>query len=99
MATTPQAQDPSESALSAIEDALNLTAAEGKDVPPASDASRLPKVDDNKDLAPRPRSTLTPPEPANESARRKAEPDAIAPSSKPANDDRRSVGQILQALQ
>lgn len=80
--------DASDATLSAIEEALNLSPQPGK-----ADTSRMPKIDDTQDLARR----LN----ADEPLRRRIEPDSapISPSSKPANDDRRSVGQILQTLQ
>jgi len=95
MATNPKAQDPSASALSAIEEALSLAAPDNK---AGTNDPQLPRIDEDKDLARR--ASALPPEPSLEASRRKADSvDAVIPSSKPANDDRRSVGQILQALQ
>jgi hypothetical protein len=80
--------DASDATLSAIEEALNLAPQTGKAEP-----SRMPKIDDSQDLARR----LN----ADEPIKRKSDPEPapVSPSSKPANDDRRSVGQILQTLQ
>ena len=79
--------DASDATLSAIEEALNLSPQPGK-----PDNARMPKIDDSQDLARR----LN----ADEPIRRKVEPDPapVSPSSKPANDDRRSVGQILRVV-
>ena len=126
MATQPKPLDPTAAALSAIEEALNLTPTAndagttsdlkipadpdpafdrpapdpklpkidetfGAEIPAVKSTSRLPEINDgdlpklriNEPLAERSATPLQPPRPT-----------AVA-----ANDDQRSVGQILQALQ
>ncbi|MFM2443739.1 MAG: hypothetical protein RJB09_925, partial [Pseudomonadota bacterium] len=114
MATQPKAQDPTAAALSAIEEALNL-AQVAEPAPPKAEApvsrpatptpnpklsARPPRRqrDDSEDQAtdgmavdPKTPDTKTP------DARSADAKNAAAPSA--ANDDRRSVGQILQAMQ
>ena len=112
MAPQNKVQDPTAAALSAIEEALNLIpltdsddSKEGTGQSPAARESgrpaepqgqserpavRLPGIKD-RELFPRP------PEPA--AAAKPAAGHPVAPSSLPANDDRRTVGQILQAMQ
>ncbi|MDO9441506.1 MAG: hypothetical protein Q7T73_11500 [Beijerinckiaceae bacterium] len=129
MATQPKAQDPTAAALSAIEEALNLTQApEPVGPPPAEEAERpaaqadrsnqpvdravakLPEISE-RELMPRQRQAqetraqetraeVRAQETRTNEARAESQADAraVAPSS-PANDDRRSVGQILQTLQ
>lgn len=95
MANAPRKmQDPTEAALSAIQDALNLREAE--QTTPATEMPRVPSVEaaaEGWPRSPRPRGAeqdlFDDPAPAmREPAGRRA-----------ANDDRRSVGQILQTLQ
>src|SRR5712692_8890339 len=97
MANTPKKmQDPTEAALSAIQDALNLR--EGEPAPPAGASAARPLE----------------PEPARENRRRRAAVDqdlffdsaplaaeqpGVEEPRRAANDDRQSVGQMLQALQ
>src|SRR5712692_4047674 len=102
MANTPKKmQDPTEAALSAIQDALNL-----RETEPAPAAGRTaapplepepPRENRRRQRAPAVDEDLffeSPPIPANE-------PGIEGPQAprRAANDDRRSVGQILQALQ
>ena len=91
--------DGADATMSAIEEALNLTPQDlrGEADQRRTDSLRLPKVDDSQDFTRRPLSA----EGGSDFARRRADvdPPAVSPSSRPANDDRRSVGQILQALQ
>ncbi len=88
MATNPKHQDPTEAALSAIEAALSLDA----DMATASAETDASKSESKRVDAPKDAPAATK---AREPDTAKAK---LAPSS-PANDDRRSVGQILQALQ
>ena len=115
MATQSKVNDPTEAALSAIEEALNLSSAQPPVRPepplgqavagPETDPLRLPdirdselfpevRVDKGRDRAARGGRDplLANPSPAPDGTRR-PEP------GRPANDDRRAVGEILQALQ
>ena len=91
--------DSADATMSAIEEALNLSPqdlrAEADQRRP--DSVRLPKVDDAQDFARRVPSSET----GSDFGRRRSDPELppVSPSVRPANDDRRSVGQILQALQ
>ena len=114
MAIQAKGQDASDAVLSAIEEALNLTPdlshepATIEVKPP--EAPRLPKVEDQDALA-RTRAQTFEAILEAQQRRKASESEASAavapqapaalltPSTKPANDDRRSVGQILQALQ
>ena len=91
--------DGADATMSAIEEALNLTPQDlrGEADQRRTDSLRLPKVDDSQDLTRRPLTA----DGGSDFARRRADidPPPVSPSSRPANDDRRSVGQILQALQ
>ncbi|MEN9709086.1 MAG: hypothetical protein RIQ68_1494, partial [Pseudomonadota bacterium] len=111
MATQPKAQDPTAAALSAIEEALNLAqSAEPARQEPVLEASKqnsAPRVNEPADAerlarrAPRDdaRTKDKSQEPAA-AASATAAPAASAPlpSTPAANDDRRSVGQLLQAF-
>ena len=91
--------DGADATMSAIEEALNLTPQDlrGEAEQRRIDTLRLPKVDDSQDFAKRPLSADV----GSDFPRRRVDldPPPVSPSSRPANDDRRSVGQILQALQ
>ncbi len=91
--------DGADATMSAIEEALNLSPQDlrGEAEQKRIDTLRLPKVDDTQDFARRPLAA----DGGSDFARRRADldPPPVSPSSRPANDDRRSVGQILQALQ
>src|SRR5664279_2838868 len=111
MSTPSKAQDPAAAALSAIEDALRLhvepeaASAEGEDA--RTEASpklefhlptSKPEAQEANALAPRLPDTAV-----DEFGKRPRETEAprpvLAPGALPANDDRPSVGQILQSLQ
>src|SRR4051812_15909914 len=100
MANTPRKmKDPTEAALSAIQDALNLrdapaTAPQRPNETPAADKL----TDDHVDFGPRTR----PPAMDEDLSREDVQlplPGGEARSRRPPNDARQSVGQILQALQ
>jgi hypothetical protein len=111
MATQPKAQDPTAAALSAIEEALNLAqSAEPTRQEPVLEASKqnsAPRVNEPAEaerIARRaPRDDTRTKDKSQEPA---AAPSATAapaasaplPSTPAANDDRRSVGQLLQAF-
>jgi hypothetical protein len=99
-------KDPAEAALSAVEQALNLEPADDKQAAESgSDAEpRLPDIHDRESLW----EPMSPPEPPappeNGSVRDElnvdSPPQIVAPDhAAVANDDRRSVGMVLQALQ
>ncbi|MGE0338789.1 MAG: hypothetical protein AB7O79_02820 [Xanthobacteraceae bacterium] len=77
-----KSQDPTEAALSAIEDALNIGAEAPEVAPPASDRRGEPRVR----------------EPANDVFAQRSRRTRERLPRRAANDDRQSVGQILQAL-
>ena len=85
MAKKPRAQDPADAALSAIEEALSLGASDNQ-----ANRPRLPEADDRFVVSPDARSAA--PRPATDRP-------APTPRRAAANDDRASVGQMLQALQ
>src|SRR5215204_4961332 len=106
MATEPKRKDPTEAALSAIEEALSLDATPGRQARREEEGEpRLPDVAESRPLSEAPRRplegegiVLPAAEPATPPPPRGAEivsPDRAAV----ANDDRESVGSILQALQ
>ena len=111
MSTPSKAQDPAAAALSAIEDALRLHVepeadsvegqAAGTEASPKLEF-HLPtsKAEAQESNAPAPR---LPDAAADEFGKRPRETDSprpvVAPGALPANDDRPSVGQILQSLQ
>ena len=114
MATQPKPTDAADAALSAIEEALNLGPAEamapdaaGK--PTGADKPlKLPEISSDELGAkapalkmPEPRSADAKSADAKSSETKSAEtrPAPVTPAVAPANDDRRSVGQILQAMQ
>ncbi len=115
MSTPSKAQDPAAAALSAIEDALRLSLEPEAPTSPAPEpespeqATKLdfhlptPRSESrSEDLEPAPRMPeVSPNELATvtRQADRQHEPQHSAASPRPANDDRPSVGQILQALQ
>lgn len=77
-----KSQDPTEAALSAIEDALNIGTEAPEVAPPASDRRGEPRVR----------------EPANDVFAQRSRRTRERLPRRAANDDRQSVGQILQAL-
>ena len=110
MATLPKAGDSTATALSAIEEAVSKAAEEAvksTQAAPENDSKstttqrpRMPGVTDT-DLGPAGKSGL-PEKPAPRQAATEKPQDKPAParaSMAPANDDRPSVGQVLQALQ
>ena len=101
MANTPRKmQDPTEAALSAIQDALNLRESEPSPPPPRPEA---PVVEAEPEPAPRRRARApavdedlffdTPPVPANEPGIEEPKPPRRA-----ANDDRRIGGRLMAPL-
>src|SRR5262245_57065008 len=102
MANTPKKmKDPTEAALSAIQDALNV-----RDPEPATETAATPPapppVDHFPDEPPaeptwRARSGSTAREPAFDDEVRS--PDDVGSMRRPANDDRESIGQILRSIQ
>src|SRR5689334_3687037 len=102
MATQPKAQDPTAAALSAIEEALNLAQiaepAPKETKPEPSKAQAASPAPARADVRQRDEADAKAPDVKAAEARRAAEAkNAAAPAA--ANDDRRSVGQILQAMQ
>src|SRR3954447_17930471 len=107
MATQPKAQDPTAAALSAIEEALNLAPiaepAPKKTTPEPSKAQAATPAQARADVRQRDDADAKAPDVRAPDAkapepRKSPEPkSAAAPAA--ANDDRRSVGQILQAMQ
>ena len=97
MANKSKMQDPADAALSAIEEALNLSTAASQT--PDKEPAQLPKADEgfNFEVEPEPQ------EPPAAAPRAEDKPAADRPLAReprsPANDDRASVGQLLQALQ
>ena len=95
-------QDPTEAALSAIQEALSIRSIE---TPPAEERTAAPEapVSAPSDVPPRPVSAPASPvlAPAAEDRfeRTIASPDDHSPARRAANDDRQSIGQILQSLQ
>ena len=117
MAQQNKAQDPLAAAMSAIEDALNLSHEEApvdtapgaarQTIAPAgrlvrakafSSAGRRGKAGARARAAAQPTPTLKPAVQSGASEAAEAKP-ILAPAGSPANDDRPSVGQILQAMQ
>jgi hypothetical protein len=116
MAQQNKAQDPLAAAMSAIEDALNLSHEEapvdaaqsppGKTLPlPAASFEQKPSPPPAAAEKPaparaaaQPTPTLKPAVPPGAAEAAEAKP-ILAPAGSPANDDRPSVGQILQAMQ
>src|SRR5438045_1448018 len=101
MANTPKKlQDPTEVALSAIQDALNL-----RDVPPGPTAGRLEPLDEPeppRDGRRRRASAIDEDLFFDSVPTPTSDPDVHEPPQPPrraANDDRRTAGQIMQALQ
>ena len=95
MATNPQSVDPAQAALAAIEDALML---------PAEQVEAKPIVEPAAEAVERPALRMpeaTPLEVAADKAPPVVATSAPKPrvAATPANDDRPSVGQIIQALQ
>src|SRR5215213_3882315 len=111
MATERKLRDPGEAALSAVEQALNLDPPEDKSAPAPRDADlRLPDVSDSELLRQRARpvdldididieSATLPDEFDTSEPERDAAPLLPPDRAAVANDDRQSVGLILQALQ
>src|SRR5262245_55270691 len=106
MANFPKkASDPTEAALSAIQEALNIKDFEQQP------AARAPAAPGRPDSGPavkvesyaRPRPPAAPPAAPIEDAAFPDEPHSVAPPSETprlaANDDRQTIGQILQTLQ
>jgi len=83
-----KSQDPTEAALSAIEDALNI----GKDIPEVTPPAAAERSAEPR--RPEPRAT----EPAEEVFAQRSRGTRERLARPAANDDRSSVGQILQAL-
>src|SRR5262245_59059357 len=108
MANTPKkAKDPTEAAMSAIQEALNVRDAEMKSGP-ARAATMRPAATTPNIAAPTPvtatpeaprRPTRTPPLPSEEDLFDPTRAQPTGEPGRPANDDLRSVGQILQTLQ
>ena len=99
MANTPKkAKDPTEAAMSAIQDALNVRDADMKAASRAPAGMAAADGRDNVAEQPRPVTRLAPPLAENElfSGQR---PAADEQPRRPANDDWQSVGKILQNLQ
>ena len=110
MATEPKRKDPTEAALSAIEEALSLDATPGRQARRKEEGEpRLPDVAESRPLSEAPRRPLEGEGivlPAAEPAAEPAAPpppraaEIVSPDrAAVANDDRESVGSILQALQ
>src|SRR5215217_596427 len=106
MATERKLRDPGEAALSAVEQALNLDPPEDKSAPAPREADlRLPDVSDSDLLRQRARPVdldLELDSVASSDEFETSEPERDAPLLPPdrtavANDDRQSVGLILQA--
>ncbi len=102
---TNKAQDPAAAALSAIEEALNLTgddadaASKSAEAPASGQAAkesesdralRLPEIEEHP--------LFTPKKSGKEAADFSAERAVVTPSIPPANDDRDSVGAMLRAI-
>ncbi len=96
MATPGKAQDPAAAALTAIEEALNLSAARTDSAARESENATQPQIELR---LPTPRDSETDDEETHARHFEAETRPALPPSTRPANDDRPSVGQILQALQ
>jgi hypothetical protein len=101
MANTPRKmKDPTEAALSAIQDALNLRDAPSTPPQRSSETPADPKLmDDHVDFGPRPGRQPAMDEDLFRDDVQLSLPGVEDRSRRAANDDRQSVGQILQALQ
>src|ERR1700752_2129287 len=98
MANTPKMNDPTEAALSAIQDALNV-----RDAEPSTQTMVPPPASAMADDEPSERAWPglrwgkgSKSEPFEEPPRRQDDADSLR---RPANDDRESIGQILRSLQ
>src|ERR1700687_781075 len=98
MANTPKMKDPTEAALSAIQDALKVREAEPSGTMIAPPIAAMPAGEPMSERAwPGLRSSKTAKtEPFEDEARRPEDTDTLR---RPANDDRESIGQILRTLQ
>src|SRR5579863_26948 len=98
MANTPKMKDPTEAALSAIQDALNVRDAESSATMVAPPIAAMPGEDAMSERAwPGLRSSkAAKADHFEDEARRPEDTDA---ARRPANDDRESIGQILRTLQ
>src|SRR5215210_4563840 len=104
MATEPKRKDPTEAALSAIEEALSLDATPGRQARREEEGEpRLPDVAESRPLSEAPRRPLEGEGvviPAAEPAAPPPPAEIVSPDrAAVANDDRQSVGSLLQALQ
>src|SRR5436853_6767573 len=100
MANTPKkVKDPTEAALSAIQDALSVRATPAEPPPPSFQEHEAPATEESVS-EPTWRATR-PHSPADEilSDDEIRAPEEHATSRRPANDDRESIGQILRTLQ
>ena len=96
MSNKSKIQDPADAALSAIEEALNLSKSEAET--PDAERAQMPKADEgfNFEIEPEPQD---PPEPQPRVTERPADVPMAREPRAPANDDRASVGHLLQSLQ
>src|SRR5437660_11387238 len=100
MANTPKMKDPTEAALSAIQDALNVRDAEPSGTMIAPPTTALPAEEPASERAwPGLRSSKAPKSDHFEDEVRRAPPEDTDTLRRPANDDRESIGQILRTLQ
>jgi hypothetical protein len=98
MANTPKMKDPTEAALSAIQDALNVRDAEPTGGMIAPPIAAMP-ADESERAWPGLRSSKTPKIDHFDDELRRAPAEDGDTLRRPANDDRESIGQILRTLQ
>src|SRR5262245_33491849 len=101
MANTPRKmKDPTEAALSAIQDALNLRDSSAPTPPRPAETPAVDKLpDEHLDFGPRPARPAMDEDLFRDERDQLSLPGVETPSRRAANDDRQSVGQILQGLQ